>query len=141
MIIKCEVDNDIVKKACELVEKHYKDEEFLNIIRDSKFNMTELRWPHLDLEKMQGEFFVKGYRPFNIFTKAIGYFEGRTCHINTRKMNMSLEDRTETIFHEICGHGSGYQHKGNYVTSFNLQTFPYLGSKLFVEYLKNKMIL
>jgi hypothetical protein len=34
-----------------------------------------------------------------------------------------------------------YSHKGNRVTAYNLKTVPYLGSKLFVEYLVKKGVL
>ena len=139
MIIKCEVDNEIVKKACELVEMHYKDEEFLKVMDSTTFNMPGMKYSYV-VKNSSIEISVKSYRTRNPFSSVVGYFDGKTIWVNTRKIDMPLEDRTANIWHELS-HAMGWQHKGNRVTEFNLKTVPYLGSKLFVDYLKQKGVL
>jgi hypothetical protein len=62
------------------------------------------------------------YRPFNIFTRAVGYFDGQAIHVNIRKLPvMSVIEVAANCLHEYshyCGfiHGSNWysEEKGRY---------------------------
>ena len=54
------------------------------------------------------------YRPKWIFSKAIGYFDGESIHINTRKLHdLSHADIVGLLCHEYS-HAVGYSHGNNY---------------------------
>jgi hypothetical protein len=54
------------------------------------------------------------YRPKWIFSKAIGYFDGESIHINTRKLpDLSHADIVGLLCHEYS-HAVGYSHGNNF---------------------------
>jgi hypothetical protein len=140
MKIYCEINDENVRRAASLVMKHYRDEDFLARIRSiPKFNFTEDS-PKSVSEKLPQlmdvlEIKIVPYKSINPFSKAIGYAQGKTIFLNTRKNNMTVLDRVETIYHEAT-HLCGYAHDGNRVTLFNLLTVPYLSASLFARFVK-----
>jgi len=66
------------------------------------------------------------YRPMNPWTKAVGYFDGESIHINVRKLPfMSIVDITANLLHEYA-HYCGYSHGNNYKTKEKcLYSVPY----------------
>jgi len=133
-----EVNNEIVRQACGLVQLHFKDVELKDFFNDVKFNHTkdhglDIYWNTFDFSQIV---YVKPYTTFSPWSKVTGYAKGNTIYINTRKLDLPLKDRVKNIRHEIF-HLQGYSHKGNRVTEFNLRTVPYLGANLFVKYLES----
>lgn len=139
MKIISQINDEVIKKAASLVVDHAKDDLFLaRIMQHGVFNHTpETGW--LIAKKIancQRVFYIVPYTHWNPFSKTLGHFEYPNYIVNMRKVNaLTLKERTANIFHECLGHGLGYSHKGNYVTAYNLETFPYKGSQIFVEYL------
>lgn len=59
---------------------------------------------------------VKLWSPWNRWTRAIGYFDGKAIHINTRKLPcMSHQDIVGNLCHEYS-HLVGFSHGNNYKT-------------------------
>jgi hypothetical protein len=56
------------------------------------------------------------YKPWNRFSKAIGYSDGVSIHINIRKLpSMDVLDVVGNLVHEMC-HVAGYSHGNNFKT-------------------------
>jgi hypothetical protein len=75
------------------------------------------------------------YKPFYIYSKVIGYFNGESIHINSRKINsMSVKEITAHISHEFC-HSRFFEHGNNFKTGDKVKySIPYFVS----EYILNK---
>ena len=144
MKILCEVNDPIVRKACHIVETHYHDAEFGELLKSVSFNHTALTGGTAFLQyKIQLDGVVVKvvpYQTFNPWSNVIGYAQDETIFVNTRKLSLPLIDRVENIFHEST-HIAGFSHKGNRVTEYNLKTFPYLAASIFTKFLKSKGIL
>lgn len=57
------------------------------------------------------------YKPFNPFTKAMGYSDGKAIYLNSRKFNdFSFNDLVGLLCHEYL-HMVGFSHGSNYKTS------------------------
>jgi hypothetical protein len=141
MRIECEMNDATVHKACLLVNTYYCHPDFLESVAYNKYNMADAQEVSTRLYMTTAVFKVMGYKTFNPWSRVLGYYENNICYLNTRKLPRTLEDLTETIFHELLGHGLGYSHQGNRVTAFNLQTWPYKGAALFIKFLKSKKVL
>lgn len=141
MKIISNVNNEVIKKAVELVNGHYKDDMFLlRLMNEKSFNHTKDTGEQIakKIVACKSIFYVIPYTHWNPFSKTLGHFANPNYAVNMRKVNvLDIKERTANVFHECLGHGLGYSHKGNYLTDFNLGTFPYKGSKMFVEYLKD----
>lgn len=138
------VNDPVVIKATVLVETYYDYPGFLKVIEDSKFTNTSDNGIAIadKIAQNNKEYFIDSFTSINPWSKSIGHFDKETYWLNSRKLHaLNLEERTANIFHEICGHGNGYQHKGNRVTVYNLETVPYKASRLFVRFLKEKGLL
>ena len=131
-----EVNNEIVRQACRLVEANFKNNDYLNSLINVKFNFTHESGYEVakNTEVFEGRVYVKPYTTFSPWSKVIGYAKGNTIYINTRKLDLPLKDRIENIRHEIF-HLQGYSHDGNRVTEFNLKTVPYLGANMFANFI------
>jgi|694.fasta_scaffold55836_8 hypothetical protein len=144
MRIVCELSDVTVRKACVLVEQHYKDDDFRPYFKDVHFNHTTFQGIHaFEIAKMNLEnqiVIVKPYQTWNPWSNVIGYAVNESIFVNTRKLYLPLVDRIENIIHEAY-HLAGFSHKGNRVTEYNLKTVPYLASSLFVKYLRDKEII
>lgn len=137
MKIICTIDNDILKKATEIVNKHYCDLSFLDRLIDSKFNHTSDDGYEVakKIVACTKTFYIIPYTHWNPLSSTFGHFEDPNYRLNMRKINaLNLKGRVKNIFHECCGHGNGYSHKGNYVTDYNKLTVPYLTAEIFGQY-------
>lgn len=134
-----QINNDTIKRAVWLVNEHYQDSMFLlRLMNEKSFNYTKDSGAQIAsrIARCNSKFYVVPYIHWNPFSKTLGHFESPNYIVNMRKVNaLNLRERTKNVFHECLGHGLGYSHKGNYVTDFNLGTFPYKGSEMFVQYL------
>lgn len=140
MYILNKVNDESVSKACDLVRKHFDDTNFLEILRLEKGYTHTSDTPYkiaIGVRDEMDNLVVRiiPYRTMNPFSRVIGYAEGNTIYVNTRK-TLPVLDRAENIFHE-CMHLIGYSHKGNRVTAYNLETVPYKAARLFKEYLES----
>jgi hypothetical protein len=70
------------------------------------------------------------YRPFNPFTLAVGYYDGKAIHINIRKLpSLDLKDLVGLLCHEYL-HAVGFTHGNNYKTQNKiLYSVPYYVSE------------
>jgi hypothetical protein len=140
MKIYCEVNDENCRKAASIVMKHFQDREFLQRLENvSSFNYTtdSSQVVAQRLAKIMSHLEIKivPYKSMNPWSKAIGYAEGNTIFVNTRKLHLSFIDRVENIFHE-ASHLCNYSHDGNRVTQFNLRTVPYLSASIFARYVQ-----
>jgi hypothetical protein len=73
---------------------------------------------------------VYTYKPFNPWTKAIAYFDGKAIHFNIRKLpNLSVAEITGTLLHEYA-HYCGFTHGNNFKTKEKcLYSVPYFLSE------------
>ena len=139
MKIIIEMQGETIRKAASLVMEHYKDPGFLvNLGAIHNFNHTNDTGYELGRKIYNSDMTmtIKPYSTFSPWSKAIGYASGNTIFVNVRKLDLSLKDRIENLFHESM-HLLGYSHKGNRVNEYNLKTVPYLGANLFVKYLES----
>lgn len=137
MLIKVNVNDENIRKAASIVMKHYKDKQFLELI----LNVTNFKYTYqsplqvaLSIEQAKIEVEVEYYKSFNPWSRATAHTKNNVIYINTRKF-ASVVERSGTLIHE-CMHVLGYEHKGNRVTSFNLQTVPYKVQMLFERYVR-----
>jgi len=132
------MDNKTIHEAAALVEKHFKDTQFLlNISSEVFFNTKDSG--HIVASKINQSDLTMNIVPYKTklpWSKAIGYASGNTIYVNIRKLDLPLRDRCNNFIHELC-HLLGYSHKGNYVTEYNLNTVPYKIGSLFEEYLES----
>lgn len=125
----------IIEEARLLVMAHFKDSDFLFRVAAVKgFNYTSENGLAISnkILSFKGEIYLRQYRPWNPWSRAIAYAELPNIYFNSRKQ-MSGMDRVETIVHESM-HLMGYSHMGNYVTRYNLGTVPYKVSQMFRRY-------
>lgn len=124
-----------IEKARMIVMKHFRDAGFLSRVAEiERFNHSSDSGALVtfNIIGFTGNIYLRHYRPWNPWTRAIAYAELPNIYFNQRK-NFPVMDRVETIAHE-CLHLLGYSHKGNYVTKYNLATVPYAVSRMFKEY-------
>lgn len=135
MKIYNQTQDENIAKAAFIFMKHFKDQDFLNIVRGiQEFNHSEDsgRKVAITIDDFEGSIYLRQYKPFNPFTKAIAYAELPNIYFNSRK-NFGFIERVETIAHESL-HLMGYSHKGNYKTKYNEGTVPYLIANVFKNY-------
>lgn len=138
MKIVVEMNDKTILEAVRLVTMHFKDKSLKDFFSDVKFNHTDdygldVYWNTFDFNQIV---YVKPYKTFSPWSKVIGYAQGQTIYVNTRKLDLPLKDRIENLRHELY-HLQGYSHKGNRVTAYNLGTVPFKGAALFVKYLES----
>jgi hypothetical protein len=139
MKISMHFNHPVTREACRLVMMHYQDKAFLELITQEKFNHT-LSDSFTVSQRLKSLMFgleieVELYKTINPWSNVIGYAEGSTIYVNSRKLNLPLWDRVENIYHEAT-HLCGFSHKGNSPDKYNLQTVPYKASNIFAKYLK-----
>lgn len=76
------------------------------------------------------------YKPFNPFTKSMGYSDGKAIFINIRKLDsFSHQDLVGLLLHEYC-HMVGFSHGNNYKTADKVKySVPYFVSENVGEWL------
>jgi hypothetical protein len=135
-----EINDPIVKRAAHIVETHYADPEFRKLLDGIRFNHTTFIGTQcfdiMGMNLKDAVVKILSYKTFNPWSNVIGYSIDDDIFVNTRKLHLPLQDRVENIWHELS-HVAGFSHNGNRVTEYNLKTFPYLGSSIFVKYLKS----
>ena len=140
--IKNEINHPTINQAAILFMRHYRDTEFLDMVRNvSKFNHTEDTGEQVakKIEEAVMEVTIKGYRTFSPWSNVIGYAKGNTIFINTRKLDsIGVVDRCENIYHEIC-HVLNYSHRGNRPDKYNLGSVPYMLGAMFGRYIATKI--
>lgn len=132
-----ELQNETIRKAAALVMEHYKDSVFLfNLGAIQDFNHTHDSGYALGKKIFNSDLgmTIKPYKTFSPWSKVVGHSSNGIIYVNTRKLNLSLKDRVENIFHESL-HALGYSHKGNSNNEYNRGTVPYRAAKIFVDYL------
>jgi hypothetical protein len=69
---------------------------------------------------------VREYTSSWFYRNVLGYFDGRAIYVNTRfSKNADIASIAGNLVHEYC-HSLGYKHKGDKVTTYNLQSVPYV---------------
>ena len=122
--------------ASKLVMDHYTDSKFLEMLYDVKsFNHTDDNGYAVGRKLLLANalIVIKPYKTKWPWSSVIAHAKNGTIYVNTRKLDLPLEDRVANIMHEAL-HLLGYSHKGNRVTEYNKLTVPYLVSKMFSEY-------
>lgn len=97
---------------------------------DWKYNSGQGKDVVINLQLRQAPLKVFTYKPINPWSSAIGYFDGFSMHINTRKLPfMSVKDIAANLLHEYC-HYAGFTHGNNYKTKDKcLYSVPYYVSE------------
>lgn len=136
------VNDKTVELACNIVMQYYHSPAFYQYIQDERFNGQKLRnviygdEVHAAQLSMNHIVYVKPYKTFNPWSRVIGHARGDTIFVNTRKLDLSLEDRVINIRHELY-HLEGFKHPNNSPTEFDYGTVPYKGGVLFAKFLKS----
>jgi hypothetical protein len=142
MKITVEINDETIRKAASLVMEHYKDEEFLNLLRQvQKFNHTKDSGAEV-AEKIKNSnlnIVIKPYKTFSPWSNVIAYAKGDTIFFNMRKIyGFTVLDRANTIFHEYT-HLINFSHRGNRLDSYNQLTVPYYSAKIFSDYIRENL--
>jgi len=120
-------DNYKLKVAADMVPRFFEQLKVVDL--PMTFNHTKDRCGdvYLKIKRVDSLLItVTTYRPWNPWTKAIAYAQNNTIYVNERKLNsLEIADYVGNFCHETM-HLLGYQHKGNYVTEYNLRTVPYV---------------
>jgi hypothetical protein len=134
--IAVNIDNEKLKTAVALIIKHYRDKSFMDeLMKVKTFNHTKDSGADVAHKLLEAsiEITVMPYRTWNIFSKVVGHAQGTVIFVNTRKLDLPIEERVENLMHETL-HIIGYSHQGNYVNKYNLGTVPYAVSRLFKDH-------
>lgn len=119
--------NRAIESACELLTLYSKMANDLTLKTDWKYGVRGDVLKTLLIERKPIEIFT--YRPWNPWTKAIGYFDGKAIHINIKRLPMDTTDLTGLLLHEYS-HYCGYTHGNNYKTEDKcLYSVPYFISE------------
>lgn len=124
--------NDAVKLAGMQLLPYTKLFEAVSNKDDWKYdniqNGSQVSWSLCVTERKPLPVFT--YKPFNPFTKAVGYFDGKAIHINSRKLPfMTTVEIASNLIHEYA-HYCGFTHGSNYKTKEKcLYSVPYFLSE------------
>lgn len=138
MNFEIEIDDKTIYEAARLVVNHSVDRKFLEKVSAIKnFNHTNDNGIDvaLKLRVFNPTIIIRPYTTANPWSKVIGYAQGNVIFVNTRKLDLPLNNRVENFMHEAL-HVMGYSHSGNSVTTYNLGTVPYKIAALFREYIE-----
>lgn len=140
-------DHPVLEQAAHLLARYYNDYRFLEKVRTvSRFNYTSHngRDVAIALKNANIDIYVKTYRPWNPWTKAIGHatYDRKAkvgiIHCNVYKLDLPLLKRVNNFMHEPL-HMLGYGHKGNTKNEFNLGTVPYKVGQMFEDFVKKEL--
>jgi hypothetical protein len=115
--------NRAIESACELLTLYSPMANDLTLKTDWKYGVTgDVLKTLLEEREPIG---IYTYRPWNPWTKAIGYFDGKSIHINIRVMPLNQINLVGLILHEYA-HYCGFTHGNNYKTEDKcLYSVPY----------------
>jgi hypothetical protein len=83
---------------------------------DFKYNSGLGENVAMELLKERPPLPVFTYTPWNPWSRAIGYFDGKAMYLNLRKLpSMSIEEIAANLIHEYS-HYAGFRHGSNYKT-------------------------
>lgn len=105
--------NRAIDNAEKLLTLYSKMANDLTLKNDWKYGVRGDVLKTLLIERKPIEIYT--YRPWNPWTKAIGYFDGKAIHINIKRLLMDTVDLTGLLLHEYA-HYCGYTHGNNYKT-------------------------
>lgn len=113
----CIIDRNIIVAIQEAERLLLPESPLMALISVTKFkygaekvNVVE------ELTKQRDLINVYSYRPWNPFTKAIGYFDGKAIHININQLqNFDFKRMVGLLCHEYA-HYCGFTHGSNWVT-------------------------
>lgn len=110
--------NNNVRNACikasELLLPNSELMSELKIKNDFKFNSGTGIEIYTKIYKCTKVVPVFTYKPWNIFSSALGYYDGKSIHINNRKLpEMSFDSLVGLLCHEYL-HAVGFKHGNNY---------------------------
>lgn len=113
--------NKAIENAEKLLSLYSKMANDITLKDDWKFGVDDDVLANLVKERPVIHIFT--YRPWNPWTKAIGYFDGKDIHLNIKKMPMDVVDLTGTLLHEYahyCGYGHGNNFKNDEKCKFSV---------------------
>lgn len=115
----CVIDKDIAKAIIEanalLSEKSPMIEQ-IKLKNDFKYNSGTGEEVAKKLLEKTEPVSVFIYRPWNKWTSALGYFDGKSIYVNVRKLPMNHFDLVGLLLHEYS-HYAGFNHANNYKTN------------------------
>jgi hypothetical protein len=102
----------------------------IRLKNDFKYNSGKGVDIFLNLLKERPLVKVFTYKPWYAYSKAIGYSDGVSIHINIRKLpSMDVLDVVGNLVHEYC-HVASYNHANNYKTEEKVKfSVPYFCSE------------
>jgi hypothetical protein len=118
--------NDAIKSAEKLLQGHSLMMEEIRVKNDFKFNSGSGREVYLRLLPAREPIDIFTYRSANPWSRAVGFFDGKAIHINTRKIcSLDHYDLVGLLLHEFS-HYAGFNHGNNYKTQEKmLYSLPY----------------
>lgn len=108
--------NDAVKKANDMLQAGSNLIEHISSKEDFKYNSGMGIQIALNLILAREPIDIYVYKSINPFSKALGYFDGESIWINSRKIDsLNSSELIGLLLHEYA-HYCGYKHGNNYKT-------------------------
>jgi hypothetical protein len=129
----CVIDNNIphaIKQVEKLLEVDSLMIKELQSKNDWKFNSGTAGEVIVKLLEEREPIKIYTYRPWNPFTKAIGYYDGTAIHININKLDsFDFKELCGLLLHEYA-HYCGFKHANNFKSKEKcLYSVPYFLSE------------
>jgi len=140
MKIICTIKDKKIEDSCNVLLTHFNDQDFLNMVCLEKFSYTNDSGVEVARRIKIGPIAIQkivAYKTKWPWSSVLGYYENNTYFLNTRKMDISVLDRAENLFHELVGHGCGYTHKEGKQDAESLNSVPYKSGEMFKSYIKS----
>jgi hypothetical protein len=143
MNIIVQIENSLIRASAGMTMAHCNDKKFIDFLASVvSYNHTTLSSlevsQKLYAHAVNIDITIEGYKSVNPWSKVIGHAKGATIYLNTRKLrDLDIYERCGNFYHEFC-HLAGFEHKGNSVTKYNLETVPYKAGKIFENYLRSE---
>jgi hypothetical protein len=112
-------DKELITKAIAIAEAHLTPDSYIMISvankNDWKYGVKETGKEIVKklCENPVTPVSVFTYKPWYRWSKAIGYFDGKSIYINSYRMSSDPHDIAKNLAHEYC-HFKGYNHASNY---------------------------
>ena len=115
----CVIDKNIphaIKQVEKLLEPDSMMIKELQSKNDWKFNSGSSGEVSVKLLEEREPICIYTYRPWNPFTKALGYYDGKAIHININKLDtFDFKELCGLLIHEYS-HYCGFAHGNNFPT-------------------------